>query len=156
MQNRRFVDPEVKARILLNFASSSDWTKLSRRSTKLFFRRVKRYVQSANLDVDKTFEIASYYSYFYDFNFAYQLTRSKIDETKNPDDLIYFLKLINLTGLKLSRSTYLQYFRRIQRYSGDQFCTYFNNPALNFQILDDQEIKEIYCEQCAGYDQPKK
>lgn len=156
IEKRKFVDPEVKARILLNFASSYDWMKLSRKSKKLFFKRVKKYVQAAKLDVDKTFEVASYFSYFYDFNFAYQLTRSKIDETKNPDDLIYFLKLIHLTGLKLSRSTYLQYFRRIQRYSGDQFCTYFNNPALNFQILDDLEIKEIYCEQCAGYDQPKK
>jgi len=78
------------------------------------------------------------------------LTKGKIDETENPNDLIFFLKLVHFTDIRLPRKTYLSYFKKIRKYSGEEFCSFFNNPALNFQILDDEEIKDIYCEECGG------
>ena len=109
---------------------------------------MKKYIRPARLDVDKTFEIASYYTFFWQYKYALDLTKGKVNQTNNPKDLISFLKLIHLTDLKLPRNQYLYYFEKIRRYSGKEFCTYFNNPALNFQILDDEEIKSIYCKAC--------
>jgi uncharacterized protein YkwD len=144
LRRKKRVDPVQKSRMLLNFASQSDWTIGKPR----YCGRVKKYVPAARLDVDKTFELATYYAYFNKNQFAYQLTRQKIDNTENPEDLIFFLKLLYLTDVKVSRSEYLRYFKRIRTYSGKQFCTYFNSPNLNFQILDDPEIKAIYCAEC--------
>ena len=78
------------------------------------------------------------------------VSKGKVDETDNPSDLVFFLKLIHLTDVKLPRKKYLSYFKKIKKYSGEDFCSFFNNPALNFQIFDDEEIKEIYCEECSG------
>lgn len=148
LKKLRYVDKTVQARIILNFASGTDWQ--HKRLRKKYYNRVKTYIQPAKLDVDKTFEVASYYSYFHQNKYAYSLIKDKIDETDNPADLIYFLKLISLTNVSLSRDKYLAYFRKILQYSGDEFCTFFNSPNLNFQILNDLEVKEIYCRKCEG------
>ncbi len=148
----KYIDRVQQARILLNTATKSDWGHWlatgSRSESSYYFNKVKRYIRPARLDVDKTFEIASYYTFFWQYKYALNLTKGKINQTTNPEDLINFLKLIHLTDLKLPRNQYLNYFEKIRRYSGNEFCNYFNNPALNFQILDDEEIKKIYCKEC--------
>lgn len=142
------IDQKIQARILLNFASATDWE--HQRRKKKYYGKVKSYIPNARLDVDKTFELASYYSYFDQDEFAYNLVRNKIDDTKNPEDLVYFLKLIQLANISITHDKYLSYFEKIRRYSGSKFCTFFNSPNLNFQILDDPDIKKIYCRECAG------
>jgi outer membrane protein OmpA-like peptidoglycan-associated protein len=149
IETRKNIDAKTQARILLNCATSFDWGG-ARRKSRLFHKQAKSHIPAARLNVDKTFELATYYTYFQDYNFALSLTKGKIDETTNPLDLIFFLKLIELTELKVPRNDYLRYFKKIKKYSGDQFCTFFNSPALNFQILDDEDVKKMYCEQCAG------
>jgi uncharacterized protein YkwD len=144
LHKKKRIDPVQKSRMLLNFASATDWAVDKPR----YCRRVKKYISKAKLDVDKTFELATYYAYFNMNQFAYQLTRQKIDNTENPEDLIFFLKLLYMTNVKVSRSEYIRYFKRIRTYAGAQFCTFFNSPKLNFQILDDPEIKAIYCAEC--------
>lgn len=148
----RYLDGVQQARILLNVAANHDWewwkATGSHNEKKYWFKKVKRYVEPARLDVDKTFEIASYYNFFWQHEYAYSLTKGKVDETENPNDLVFFLKLIHLTDVKLPRKKYLSYFRKIKKYSGEDFCSFFNNPALNFQIFDDEAIKKIYCEEC--------
>ena len=152
IRKRPFVAAVQRARILLNIAYYHDRGGNMTGSTKekkYWFKKVRKYVKPARLDVDKTFEIASYYSFFWQHKYAYALTKKEIDETENSLDLIFFLKLVHLTNVKLSRSSYLRYIKKIKEYSGDEFCTFFNNLALNFQIFDDEEIKAIYCEECA-------
>ena len=155
MRNVSYRQPKVQqARILLNASTAHDWALWqetgSRNVRDYWFQKVKRYIDPARLDVDNTFEIASYYSFFWQDKFAYDLTKGKIDETENPENLIFFLKLIYLTDIKLPRNTYLNYFKKIRKYSGEQFCTFFNSPSLNFQMLDDEGIKDIYCEACGS------
>ncbi|HLV41485.1 MAG TPA: CAP domain-containing protein [Brumimicrobium sp.] len=152
IKNWKYIDRVQQARILLNASTHHDWgwwrATGSRTASDYWYRKVQRYIRSAQLDVDKTFEIASYYAFFRQEKYAYSLVKRKIDDTENPNDLIFFLKLIHLTDIKIPRRVYLNYFKKIKRYSGEEFCTFFNNPALNFQILDDEEIKSIYCEEC--------
>jgi hypothetical protein len=148
LKTLKYVDKRIQARIILNFASRCDWTQL--RKKKRYHNRVKSYIGNARLDADKTFELASYYSYFKQNKFAYDLVKNKIDETDNPEDLVYFLKLIHLTNVNLPHDKYIGYFKKLLKYRGAEFCTYFNSPNLNFQILDDPDVKAIYCKECAG------
>ena len=137
---------------MLSIASSHDWSLYFRpgfgKQNKYLFRSAKRSVGKAKLGVGKTFELASYYAFFRDFKYAYKLTKKVIDDTENPQDLIFFLKLIHHTNVGINRKKYLKYFNKIRQYSGKEYCTFFNSPALNFQIFDDEEIKEIYCKEC--------
>ena len=146
------VDEVQRARILLNVAYRHDWgvwiTTGSHKDKDYLYGKVKPYIRKSRLEVDKTFEVASYYSFFYEHDYAYYLTKGKIDETENPYDLIFFLKLIHFTDLELPEKTYLRYFKKVQQFAGDDFCSFFNSPALNFQIFDNPEIKEIYCKAC--------
>ncbi len=152
IQKWKNIDEVQKARILLNTSTAHDWgywqTTGSTNQKKYWFKKVKRYVAPAKLDIDKTFEVASYFAFFWQEKYAFELTKGKIDETENPNDLIFFLKLVHLTNVELPRDTYLRYFKKIKKYAREDFCTFFNNPALNFQILDDEEIKRIYCAEC--------
>src|SRR5690606_17356407 len=95
-----------------------------------YYRHVQNYVSSAKLNVDKTFEIASYYSFFNQNEYAYSLTKSIIDETNDPNDIIFFLKLIHLTTIEISRNKYIAYFKKAQQFAGVHFCTFFNSPKL--------------------------
>ena len=148
LKKLRYVDKTIQARIILNFASGSDWFESHRK--RRFINKVKPYIGNARLDADKTFELASYYSYFKQNKYAYNQVKEKIDETQNPEDLIYFLKLIYLTDVNLPHDKYISYFKKILKYRGAEFCTYFNSPNLNFQILDDPDVKKIYCKECSG------
>lgn len=152
IQKWKYLDDVQRARILLNVASIHDWklyfSFIRYEDHKYWYKKAKIYVEPARLDIDKRFEIASYYSFFNQNSYAYELIKGKIDETENPLDLIFFLKLIHLTNVNLPRTTYLKYFKKIRQYSGHEFCKFFNSPALNFQIFDDPEIKEIYCKEC--------
>jgi len=148
LKKLRYVDKKVQARIILNFASRSDWSEPRRK--RRYHNKVKSYIGNARLDADKTFELASYYSYFKQNKFAYDLVKNEIDETENPEHLVYFLKLIHLTNVNLPHDKYISYFKKILKYRGAEFCTYFNSPNLNFQILDDPDVKEIYCKECGG------
>jgi hypothetical protein len=149
---RKYLIPELQAKVLLKIAFIHDinlyFTFPKPDDEKYLYPDVKQYVNKAKLSVDELFELASYYSFFDQNEIAYSLTKNVIDETKNPDNLVYFLKLIELTNLDISKKKKLDYFRKISQYSGKGFCEFFNSPFLNFQILDDKEIKTIYCENC--------
>lgn len=153
LRKKSDIDKRIQARMILNYASARDWGYRNKRyqwsSSKFFYPKVKRYIKPAKLSIDKTFEIGTYYGYFGEERYAYNLLNGMVEKTENADDLIYFLKLIYYLDVRLPESTILRYFKKIRNHSGDKFCEYFNSPDLNFQILDNPKIKEIYCEECA-------
>lgn len=145
----QFLDPTIKARIALNFASELDWQLYYRFGKhKYLYNRAKAFIKPAKLSVSEIFELASYYTFFKDYSFASSLTEKVIYRSKNPDEVVFFLKLIYYLDKTQSRKNILKHFKRIAQIKGPEFCTYFNSPYLNFQILDDPEIREIYCETC--------
>ncbi|MCH2225353.1 MAG: CAP domain-containing protein [Crocinitomicaceae bacterium] len=109
-------------------------------------------IKKAKLSIEETFDLASCYAYFHDYKQAYRMTKKHIDDTENLNHLVFFMKLIHLTNAQPPRKTYIRLFRKIKDYSGDNFCILFNSPDLNFQLLMDLAIKEIYCDQCQDFD----
>lgn len=148
------IDKTIKARMILNTAARHDWiryfylgTRVSK-TKKYVYDDVLQYIDDAKLDLSETFEIATYLSTFEQYDQAYDLTRKLVVKSKSKEEVVFFLKLIYYLHESLPSKTVVNYFKRIAKAKGDEFCTYFNSPYLNFQILDDPEIREIYCEAC--------
>lgn len=151
--NNKYVDKTIKARMILNFAAKSDWYHAYLYPTtnkRFYFRHVKQFIKPAKLNIEDTFELATYYTFFNDFHFAYNLTKRKVYQSTNPDEIVFFLKLIYYLDGALPTKTVIRHFKRIALIKKEEFCTYFNSPYLNFQILDDPEIRKIYCATCAN------
>ena len=146
------IEPVIKARLALNYATYLDWRLYSKVFSRKRYRynSIKGYVKQAKLSVSETMDLASYYAFFKDYRFAYALSKKVIYKSKDPDEAVFFLKLIYYLHRPLSEKTILKYFKRLAQLKGKEFCAYFNSPNLNFQILDDPEIRSIYCENCSN------
>lgn len=152
LPRRKIADKKLVAKIALLIARDNDialfYGGKMLGNRKYLFNYVKRYVKKADLTADEFLEVASYYSFLQENKYAYKIAKREISRVTKSQNLIFFLKLIQLTDAKPSRSQYLAIFKKVSKTDPDNFCTYFNNPALNFQILDDPEIKEIFCKEC--------
>ena len=141
--------------MVLNYATTLDWTLFYRGGETFRFKflhgRIKPFIKKAKLNVSETFEIATYYTFFGQYHYAYNLTKRVVYRSVNQSEVVFFLKLIYYLDSSLSDKKVNMYFKRTAQLKGDEFCTYFNTPYLNFQILDDPEIREIYCETCSDY-----
>ena len=85
-------------------------------------------------------ELARYYAFFNQMSLAYRLAKKAVFRSPLRADRIFFLKMIWYMDCNLTEKTRIQYFRRMKTLVGDEFCTYFNSPDLNFQILNHPEI----------------
>jgi hypothetical protein len=149
--SNKYVDKTIKARMILNYAAYSDWCHILYPITnkRFYFRHVKQYIKPAKLNTQETFELATYYTYFKDYHFAYNLVKRKVYQGATNYETVFFMKLIYYLDTSLSTKTVIRHFKHIAVLKGDEFCNYFNSPYLNFQILDDPEIREIYCKTCS-------
>ena len=144
----------VKAKIVLNLSAKHD-LKLYFRIRKLkskhyLYKKSMTQISQAKLTPEETFDLATYYTFCDEEKFAYNLTLPKLEKTERLKDMLFFLKLIHVTDLKLDNKKYYYLFKKVKKLSGERFCTLFNSPNLNFQILDDEEIKQIYCTDCTN------
>ena len=141
---KKYVDKRELARmvIMLCYSYDIDHKRNSMRSL------AKRQVPVADLSIKEKFEFSRYLAYEGDYRSAYLLVKNLINKTEDPDDLVYFLKLIYLTEVSISHDEMIALFNRVRKHSGKEFCTYFNSPDLNFQILKDPDLMKIYCREC--------
>jgi len=142
---KKYIDKREMARMLIMLCYNYDI--LHKR--KSMRSMAKRNVQNARLSVKEKFEFSRYLAYEKDYRSAYLLVKNDINKTENPDDLVYFLKLIYLTHVSISHDEMISLFNRVRKRSGKEFCTYFNSPDLNFQILKDPDLMKIYCKECS-------
>lgn len=153
LSKKIFVDPVIMARMRLNIAARHDWLWFIQKkgripNKKYMYNKVQTYIKKADLNPNEYCELARYYTFFNEYQFAYKLMYRNVYKTTLRDDRVFFLKLIEYTDLNISDKVRIRHFKRMSKHIGQEFCTYFNSPDLNFQILDDPEIREIYCETC--------
>ena len=152
LKKRKYLDAKLKARLLIATAYYNDVVLYKRNNKNILLPKIKKYLRPAKLKTNEKFDVARYYSFYYDYKSAYNISRKLIGKTEELNDWVYFLKLIHFSNIKEKRKLYINYFKKIKRYSGDRFCQLFHSPKLNFQILSDEEIKSIYCKSCENHD----
>lgn len=152
LDNLQSVSPVIKARMKLNLAAKLDLHLYANYGKSAEFRylfnKVKHYVKIARLNAEETIEIAKYYAFFNENNFAYSITKKKILRTQLISDRLFFIKLIYYSDLSISDDAKLKHLKQIQKVVGYDFCSYFNSPKLNFQLFNFPQVFKFYCEVC--------
>ena len=74
------IDPVIKSRMILNYATALDWRAYFRfrSKNKYLYPTVKNYIKRAKLDTEDSFELATYYAFFKDYSYAYSLAKKII------------------------------------------------------------------------------
>lgn len=150
--SNQYVDKKVNARLHLNLAAIYDLTKdpLSLEPDEFKGVEAVEHVKKARLSIDETFDLASYYMYIRNPEIAYDLVKKVIDDTEETDNILLFIKLIHYLDIDINERKIEKYLDIIRQQVGDEeFCTYFHSPQLNFQILDNDTIREMHCEACS-------
>ena len=106
-------------------------------------------IKKGKVTLSDRYQIAQIFSAFYRFNDAYLMMKKGINLPQvTHEQLLYFAKLIYLNLEELKDKEVKQFLKKIADKTGDQFCSYFKNPHINFQILDEKIFKDIHCEYC--------
>lgn len=154
------MDRIAKSKLLLQMGMFIDAIEIQNRAKRRTncAPYLKKIVKKAKLSNEEIFQVARYYYYVGDREFAYDLTRKIIDESNAVEDYVFFLKLLILYEDEIDRRKYIKYFLKVQEMDPENFCKYFIPPTdkneqtsdtyLNFQILEDKKIKQIYCDHC--------
>lgn len=148
IKKRKYIDNKLKARLLIAIAYYNDIILYNRKQKEKLIFQIKKYLKPAKLTPNEQFDVARYYSFYLDYKMAYEISRKALNKTEEINNWVYFLKLIHISKIKDNRKLYLKYFKKVKQYAKDDFCNLFHTTYLNFQILNDDEIKKIYCETC--------
>lgn len=141
---------KTKARILLHVATIHDFN-IPRFFSKRFFfyPKVKRFVNPARLNVDESFQLSTYYYYFDQERFAYNLVKAKAAKTEDPEQIIYFLKILEYSKFNIPHGEKIAHYKKLAKKRPELFCASFNYYGINLQVFDDPDIKKIYCKTCS-------
>jgi uncharacterized protein YkwD len=145
------VDRVLASRMLVSIASVYD--------ELLTFSGVedaKEYLHASILPIYKRGELtddenvllAQYFYYFGYYSEVKSLLRRGISAQSSMDDIVTYLKIMHDDNMGLSEKQYFNLFVQVAEWKKEEFCTIFNSPKLNFQVMDDQNIKDLYCKKC--------
>jgi len=120
-------------------------------------KKIKDALTSANLSMKQTYDIARYFMFQMRIEWAVELMKPWIDKGEFNEDFIFsFLTVAIYTDDVVPKSKYYEYLKIAQKLNPERFCQLFGYPNMSFQLLEDLNIKEIYCTHCNDDRTPKK
>lgn len=145
----KLIDKEFQSRLLLETAISNDLSVYyNQLDAPYLIQEASNYVRKARPNVSETFGLSAYFNFFGYQKYAFDLIKRVYSRTENPTELAYFLGLVLYREVGLNDSQKLRYFNDIAKENTSQFCQFFQDGSLNFQVFDRAEIKSIYCKYC--------
>lgn len=147
------IDATLKARMLVSLASKHDESLLyfgSQNVKEYLHKYIVPVYKKAGLSNDEMILMGQYLYYFGYYSDSKQLLRKGISEQSSIDDIVTYLKIMNDENMGLTRKHYFNLLVNVLEWKKEEFCTIFNSPQLNFQIMDDENIKKLYCENCGA------
>ncbi len=110
---------------------------------------LKKFVGKAKLSNEDKFSVAKVFSYYHMHEDAYKLMQGVVkSDSPTIKQLMFVSKLLFTQKDELKEREQIQVLKRIADKAGEEFCDFFNSPDLNFQVLDEEVYKSIYCERC--------
>lgn len=152
LTEQKNINAVLKARMLLSLASRHDeamlWSGATKKEDYLHQQALSVY-KKAELTPDEMIYTAQYFYYFEHYPDAKSLLKRGISEHSSIEDIVTYLKIMNDSNMGLSEKQYISLFVQVAEWKKEEFCTIFNSPKLNFQVMDIEQIKELYCEKCS-------
>ncbi len=120
-------------------------------------KSIKQTLTNAQLSMKQTYDIARYFMFQMRIEWAVELMKPWIDKNEFDEDFIFsFLTVAIYTDDVIPKKKYYEYLKIAQQMNPERFCRLFGYPNMSFQLLEDLDIKEIYCTHCNDDRTPKK
>ncbi len=110
---------------------------------------VKKALFSSNLDRNQSFKIANYFMFQLRIDWAIDIMKP-FAVKKNIDEefLFTFLTVAIYSKEKIPEEEYVVYMNRAKEMNKERFCKLFGFPNMSFQLLQNIQVKKLYCETC--------
>lgn len=145
------IDVELSTRMLISLGSRYDVALFFfgvEDKNEYYHRKLISFYKRAKLTDDEEILMAQYF-YFFGYNDeAKSLLRKGISEKSSLKDIVTYLKIMRDSKMGLTEKQYFNLLKTVSEWKEEEFCTIFNSPNINFQIMDNDEIKALYCQKC--------
>ena len=110
---------------------------------------VKKALFSSNLNRDQSFRIANYFMFQLRIDWAIDIMKP-FAVKKNIDEefLFTFLTVAIYNKEKIPEMEYVVYMERAKKLNKERFCKLFGFPNMSFQLLQNIQVKNLYCKTC--------
>lgn len=113
--------------------------------------KIKKIVNVSDANWQSSLKLAYIFIAQKDFDFAIKLIEPFIDEDQVFDELVFtYITLCTKTPQRLYSSLFVKAMEKASKLDPDRFCKLVNTTQLNFQVFDNTDVKEIYCNTCKG------
>jgi uncharacterized protein YkwD len=147
--DNKLIEREFQARLLLEIAISNDLLVYYKQlEAPYLIQEASNYVRKARPNVSETFGLSAYFNFFGYTKYAFDLVKRVYLEAEKPVELAYFLGLVLYRNVDLNDNQKLRYFNQTAEAHTESFCKFFIDGSLNFQLFDNREYKNIYCQYC--------
>lgn len=104
------------------------------------------------LTYDDRLRIAKYFGKYYQYERAEKVMRPVIENEDIPDELLFHYLNVTIAYKKYYQQSYYQgLVDRAKKIDATSFCNFFrssNAGGISFQLLQYEELKDIYCNSC--------
>jgi hypothetical protein len=175
LQKEKGVSAERTYRLLKQLEKTGGYGTEMRRLKALFFvKALPAFVSATNIkrvneglvtvfsyysheakilkDKDQTLRLAKYFLELGDTEHAYEVLDSYLKNNSFEKEIFaYYLKIAFVHPLYQKNGEYIKLLIEAKRlFAEEQWCDLFVGPCnINFQIFDDEALRNLYCESCA-------
>ncbi len=113
--------------------------------------KIKKIVNISESNWQSSLKLAYIFIEQKDYDFAIKLIEPFIDEEKVFDELVFtYITLCTKTPQRLFTELFTKAMEKASKIDPNRFCKLINTTQLNFQVFDNTDVKDIYCNTCKG------
>ena len=102
------------------------------------------------------FSLAKFYTYYSKRDLAIEIVEPRIASVNVSEDLVfYYINLLFFNSSNYDKESFKSAVLNGVNLNKSRYCTFFNsinNGGASMQLLDDENLKKIYCEECRLFD----
>ncbi len=133
----------------LNIAADYYYEKGQFEKRKKSFDEMLKYVIPSNLSDEKLLLVAKYLTHQDQFPRAIKMLLPEVkNENVGNEVLLYFLQIAMYDRNRVPEKQYVEFLNKARMQDQTSFCKLFSKEKMGVQLLENQEIKELYCPAC--------
>lgn len=113
------------------------------------FEALIQWQPRAALNSEEVLSLAQYFCFQDQFPKAIQVLEPALKrEAIIPELLFYYLQIVRYDHEKFNRKKFLNFLKLAEENFPERFCSFFSKEKQGIQILEDSDVKALYCASC--------
>jgi len=152
LQGKKIIPSKNLARLKMQYhliAANYHYEKEDFNARKKDFKALIKWQPKADLNSEEVLSLAQYFCFQDQFPKAIQVIEPVIAvEPINSDLLFYYLQIVRYDAEQFNKKKFSGLLELAQEQFPKQFCDFFSKQKQGIQILEDLDVKELYCKSC--------